>query len=163
MSDAQWRHLNSLLVMQKIVHAATTVISSAYPGKCHWLNMAPAHAVCRPMHQIWTSGEASSHQCCRRVSLCWFQKFLQPNSTVSNCLHHSVLISIPRCMLTWSIHHSPKLSSVAISAAVTLSSRLSPHSIQAWRAGMPPSDCFNVFTGIVSCKSGPRSKEPALI
>jgi hypothetical protein len=47
MSVAQWRLLNSLLVMQKIVQVATTVISSAYPGKCHWLNMAPVHAVCR--------------------------------------------------------------------------------------------------------------------
>ncbi|RMZ66442.1 hypothetical protein GMOD_00001777 [Pyrenophora seminiperda CCB06] len=40
----------------------------------------------------------------------------------------------PRCILTWSIHHSPKLSSVAMSAAVTLSSRLSPHSMQGCRA-----------------------------
>lgn len=69
----------------------------------------------------------------------------------------------PRCMLVWSIHHSPKLSSVAKSAAVTLSSLLSPHNMQACRAGIPPSDCFNVLTGIVSCRSGPRSKAPALI
>jgi len=46
MSLVQWRPLNSLLIMQKVVQVATTVISSAYPGGHHWLNTYPVHAVC---------------------------------------------------------------------------------------------------------------------
>lgn len=46
MSLVQWRPLNSLLIMQKVVQVAATVISSAYPGGHHWLNTYPVHAVC---------------------------------------------------------------------------------------------------------------------
>jgi len=46
MSLVQWRPLNSLLIMQKVVQVATTVISSAYPGGHHWLNTYPVHVVC---------------------------------------------------------------------------------------------------------------------
>src|SRR5690242_1754885 len=122
--------------------------------------------VCHVLNSINTNPVLMLHPVCHRclsLSLCSFQKFLHPVPSISRVVLSLVKKYVPRCIFTCSIHHSPKLSSAAISAAVTVSSRFKPHNMHGCRAGTPPSACFSVLTGMVSCKSGAGPRVPALI